>query len=71
MSNEEKLKKLSRKKLAKFICGLIYEAGSASCEMCKFNAYCSKECNGVYTWLGEEKGLAEGDDAYINDFFRN
>ena len=54
MTNEERLKEMSRKELAAVICGLIYTAGLGSCDMCKFRGYCKENHNGVYVWLGNE-----------------
>ena len=51
MKNIDKLRLMSSKKLAEFICSLIYEAGNGTCNMCKFRGNCRKGRNGVYVWL--------------------
>ena len=53
MTNEERIKSLSREQLTRFICGLIYEC-AIGCDTCKFIRYCDKEHNGVYVWLTNE-----------------
>lgn len=54
MTNEERIKRMSRKELASYMCGLIYESAMASCDKCKYSNYCDREHNGVYVWLGKE-----------------
>lgn len=50
MTNEERIKRMSREELARMICS-FYD----SCVLeCPYSEDCDMEHNGAYVWLGKE-----------------
>ena len=48
MTNQEKIKRMTREELAKLLCEL------SDCGGCPYMEDCSTDHNGAYVWLGEE-----------------
>lgn len=48
MTNEERIKSMSRKDLALMLCNLVI------CEICPYGEDCNREHNGAFVWLGKE-----------------
>lgn len=48
MTNEERVRSMSRLGLAKMLCDL------AGCEDCPYMEDCNREHNGAFVWLGKE-----------------
>lgn len=52
MTNQEKMKRLSREELAIVLCDLVQDI--SGCECCPYSEDCSTNHNGAYIWLGKE-----------------
>jgi hypothetical protein len=48
MTNEERIKRMSRKDLAWMLCDI------ATCTNCPYKEDCNREHNGAFVWLGKE-----------------
>lgn len=52
MTNQEKMQRMSREELARFLCVMIM--GIWGCDSCPYSEHCSMSHNGAYIWLGKE-----------------